>query len=768
MDKQIHVASDSAVTHSQGVTRRGFMIGSVGASVAMAMVPAALLGGCAEEVLNTQPFEPTVWYSIDPSGAISVRVTKAEMGQHVGTALARIVAEELEADWEAVSIDYVDTEARYGAYLTGGSWSIWTSFDQLSRAGAAGRVALIAEGARLLGVEPSKCVAESSQVVCGNVQISYGEIVAKGQLSRTYTDEQLASLPLKDAKDRKLVGVDTLALDVPAKSQGTAIYGIDASLEGMVYAKPLLPPTRYGSVVRSVDDSAANSVKGYQQALVLDDPSNSVPGWVLVIADSYHAAQRAAQVIEVDWQGGATTDVQEADIFARADEQISGGEGALVLDDDGVDAAFESAEQVLEARYTTNTALHFQLEPVNAIGVQRDGKWELHTGAQWQSLSMPVYAKALGEPEKNIVMRTHLLGGGFGRRLNGDYGVPALLAAKALGKPVKVVLSREDDSRFDSPRSPSVQHLRMALDANNQLLGMQHAASAGWPTAELASFFLATGANGEKYDPFSINGADHWYDVGAHQVRAVMNDLAQQTFRPGWLRSVAPGWTNWASESFMDEVAHSGGVDPLAFRQGLLTAEGKNAGSAPNAVGGAKRMSNVLARAAEKAGWGTALPQGQGMGIACTFGQERAMPTWTACVAEVSVDADSGAVTLNKLTIVIDAGSIVHPDGALAQTEGAALWGASLALHEGTTFVDGQVKDTNLGGYRPMRMGDVPQLDIEFVASDEQPVGLGEPATTVVGPAIGNAIFAATGARVRHLPIRPDAVKQAISETEMA
>ena len=536
------------------------MIGSVGASVAMAMVPAALLGGCAEEILNTQPFEPTVWYSIDPSGAISVKVTKAEMGQHVGTSLARIVAEELEADWSAVSIDYVDTDAKYGAYVTGGSWSVWTSFDQLSRAGAAGRVALIEEGARLLGVESGQCVAENSQVVCGGKQISYADIVAKGQLSRTYTDEQLASLPLKAAKDRKLVGVDTLALDVPAKSQGTAIYGIDATYEGMVYAKPLLPPTRYGSSVQSVDDSRAKS-----KHMVLDDPSNSVPGWVLVVADSYHAAQRAAQVIDVKWQAGPTTAVQEADLIARADEQIASGEGALVLDDAGIDTAFDAAEQVLEARYTTSTALHFQLEPVNAIGLQKDGKWELHTGAQWQSLSMPVYAKALGEPEENIVMRTHLLGGGFGRRLNGDYGVPALLAAKALGKPVKVVLSREDDSRFDSPRSPSVQHLRMALGANSQVLGMQHAASAGWPTAELASFFLAEGTNGEKYDPFSINGADHWYDVGPHQVRAVMNDLAQQTFRPGWLRSVAPGWTNWASECFMDEAAHMSGVDPLSF-----------------------------------------------------------------------------------------------------------------------------------------------------------------------------------------------------------
>jgi isoquinoline 1-oxidoreductase subunit beta len=292
---------------------------------------------------------------------------------------------------------------------------------------------------------------------------------------------------------------------------------------------------------------------------------------------------------------------------------------------------------------------------------------------------------------------------------------------------------------------------------------MEHQAAAGWTTAVMAPSFLSKDANGVSYDPFSINGADHWYTVGAQRVRALRNDLADRPFRPGWLRSVAPGWTNWALESFMDEAAHAAGVDPVAFRLRLLDGAGRNAGSAPNAVGGARRQAAVVARAAEKAGWGGAMPNDTGLGIATSFGQERDMPTWVACVARVRVGRDSGRVTVEKLTVVVDAGTVVHPDGAQAQVEGAALWGLSMALHEGSEFVKGQPKDTNLDTYTPLRMGDVPEVEIEFLPSSEAPVGLGEPATTVVGPAIANAIFAAAGARVRSLPIRPDAVLEALN-----
>jgi len=745
------------------MSRRGFLIGAAGTGFTLAFAGAGLVLADPAEAIAGHAFEPTIWYHIDQDGIVTVNIIRAEMGQHVGTSLARIVADELEASWESVRLNYVDTDPKWGLMVTGGSWSVWQSFPYLSQAGAAGRIALIEEGAKLLGVSKEVCIARSGQVVGGRKSVSYADIVRKGNLTRSYSADQLKAMPLKKPAERRLIGVATKAIDIPGKTNGSARYGLDAEVAGMVYARPKLPPTRNGCSVSSIDDSAAKDVKGYIKSFALDDPSGTVPGWVVVIADSFTAANRAADKVKVVWTTGDAATVSEKDLLDHGGKLIDDPKGgSLVVADEGVDQVFAAAKSTLERNYTTATVLHFQLEPLNALAFEKDGIWEIHTGNQWQSLILPTLAKALAVGEDKVVLRTYLLGGGFGRRLNGDYSVPAALASKALGKPVKLVFTRPDDVRFDSPRSASVQRLRMAFSEGGKVIGMEHQATAGWPTQVMVPAFMPKGKNGEPYDPFSISGADHWYSVGAHRVRAISNDLANKTFRPGWLRSVGPGWTNWALESFMDEAAHAADVDPLAFRLGLLDAQGKNAGTAPNSVGGAARQAHVLKRAAEKAGWGVALPKDAGIGIATSFGQERDMPTWVACVARVRVDRTSGVVKLEKLTLVVDAGTIVHPDGALAQVEGSALWGASMALHEGTEFENGQVRDTNLNTYTPLRIRDVPELDIEFIDNTEAPVGLGEPGTTVVGPAIANAIFAAVGARLRHIPIRPAAVLQAL------
>ncbi|MFT8564947.1 xanthine dehydrogenase family protein molybdopterin-binding subunit [Acetobacter orientalis] len=770
--EQIAARQDKAA----GLTtsRRGFLLTAMGSALMFGFAregKAAQLYPASATMPGNGAFEPTIWCSIGPDGTVNINVIRAEMGQHVGTALARIIADEMEADWDKVQITQVDTDPKWGLMVTGGSWSVWMTWDQFRQAGAAARSVMVEEGAKLLGTTPANCVARNGRVIAGSKSISYGDIVSKVHPTRTFTPEEMAKLPLKPASERRLIGKDVKSLDIPAKTTGSAIYGIDAKLEGMVYARPKLPPTRYGAKVVSVDETEAKKVKGYIRHIVLEDPSNTVPGWVAVIASSYPAAIRATDALKVTWTPGKTANVSEQDIIEHGRKQIADKTGgSCVFNDDGVDDAFKSAKQVFERTYTCASVLHYQLEPTNALARLQDGKWEVHCGNQWQSLFLPVIAKALQVPETDVVMRSYLLGGGFGRRLNGDYAVPAALISKALGgKAVKLILTRSDDMQFDSFRSPSIQTVRVALDEQKQPKGWEHHASAGWPTRVMAAAFMEKGADGKPYDQFAIAGADHWYDVGPMRVRALDNDLASDTFRPGWLRSVSSGWTPWAHEAFLDELAHELGKDPVDFRLSLLTAKGRNAGKAPDSVGGATRQAAVLKRLVEKCGYGkTSLPKDTAIGIATTFGQERAMPTWTAGAAQVHVDRKTGVVTCQKIWLVLDAGTIIDPDGAAAQTEGGALWGLSMALFENTEIVNGNVRDRNLNTYTPIRIADAPEIDIEFVESTEKPMGLGEPGVTTIGAAIANGVFNAVGVRLRHQPIRPADVLKGLAEKKSA
>lgn len=743
--------------------RRAFLVGTAKAGLVMSL--GAVLPGCSREQAAedmaagdmSRSFSPTVWFVVDAEGGVLVNIAKAEMGQHVGTALARVVADELGADWNRVSIKYVDSDPKWGYMVTGGSWSVHTTWTMLSQAGAAGRTVLCDAGAKMLGVDPADCIAADNEVRAGDRAVSFAEIVQKGDIGRTFTEEELAAMPIKDASERRLIGKPTTARDIPPKSRGEAVYGLDTELPGMVYAHPMLPPTRYGSTIRSIDDSAAKDVPGYRQTLEIDDPSGKIQGWAVVVADTFPAAMKAAKAVAIDWEPGPTAEVAEADLLAEGEKLCADySKGTLFVDDGDAPAARAAAAETLSGTYRTSTALHFTLEPQNAlIEFDDEGVCHVHAGNQWQSLIIPDLAKALEIGEDRIVLHQYYLGGGFGRRLYGDQMIPAALAARALGRPVKLVFQRPEDSRFDCVRSASVQRFDASFDADGALTGIEHAAAAGWPTLAMAPGFLGDGVDGNgKFDPFSINGADHWYTLPNHRVRAINNELAQQTFLPGWLRAVGPGWIGWGVESFMDEVAQKLGQDPVEFRLALLDAAGKNAGTAPQSVGGAARLAAVLRDVRERSGWGRELPDGEALGVATSFGQERNMPTWIACVAHVAVDPGRKAVTVKKLWQTIDCGTVVHPDGAMAQAEGAALWGVSLALHEGAQFENGQVKQANLDAYTPLRMADVPELDIRFIDSTEMPSGMGEPPLIPVAPAIGNAVFAATGVRVRDLPIR--------------
>ncbi|GAA5121174.1 xanthine dehydrogenase family protein molybdopterin-binding subunit [Alloalcanivorax gelatiniphagus] len=755
------------------LTRRSFLV-SMCAAGAVFGFPRAGLAAMNPEAADGQPleaagrrFEPTIWYWIDTEGRVNVNVIRAEMGQHVGTAIARILADELGARWEDVHIEHVDSDPKWGTMVTGGSWSVWQSWPVYRRAGAAGRLALAEKAAAQWGIKADAVTVADGRVSAGGRSMGFGELVKQG-LDRQFSEDELKDLPLKPHDQLTLLGQDLKALDIDTKTNGQAIYGIDAKVEGMVHAVPILPPTRYDCTITNIDDSAAKDIKGYQQTLKLDDPSGTAPGWAMVIADNHWAALKASRHIKVSYNTGDATGVGEAEIQTENRRLIDDSGSGAIMDtgDTGdVDATFKDAADTFQADYSTQTVLHFQLEPANALVFRNDdGVWEVHTGNQWQSLCLPWLQKALGVDEDKVVMRTYLLGGGFGRRLNGDYAVPAALASKALdGKPVKMIMTRADDSHFDSVRSPTLSRLRMAFDGDKKVVGMDSAVASGWPTKVMIPSFMPKGTNGEPYDPFSSDGIDHWYGVGAQRARAISNELAEHTFRPGWLRSVSPGWINFAVESFMDEAARHIGEDPVRFRLNHFKAEGRNAGQAPNSVGGAHRQAAVLKRVAALSGYGRDdLPKDSAIGIATTYGQSRSMPTWVGGAVHLSVDRDSGRVSVHKVWLVVDCGTVVDPNGARAQVEGSALWGVSMALYEGTEFKNGRVRNTNLDSYTPLRMIDTPDIEIELVESTEVPVGLGEPGTTVVAPAIANAIESAVGVRLRHLPITPAAVREAL------
>ena len=754
-------------TETVDLNRRSFMISTATAGLVMAFAPALFSGELsAKESIAQQLFSPTIWWTMNQQGEVVVSIAKAEMGQHVGTALARIVADELECDWDKVSITYVDTHEKWGYMVTGGSWSVFQSFKPLSQAGAAGRIALIDAGANMLGVKPEQCHASKGRIIAGDKSLSYADIVKNGEFNRTFSSEEVAKLPLKPANKRHLTGLkqDFKALDIPEKTNGTAVYGIDVELEGMVYARPVIPPTRYGSEVTQVDDSAAKAIKGYKGFEILNDPSNTVQGWVVVLADNYPSAIKAVDALKVTYKKGQTANVTEADIQSLGEKLCNDSNAGTLFVNEGDTAKMQAeATQSLESLYTTATASHYQLEPLNAVAEFKQDKWIIHTGNQWQSLTLPALAKALEVEQNNVIIRPYYLGGGFGRRLFGDWTVPAALTAKAIGKPVKLVFTRADDSLFDQSRSASTAKLTASFNEKGELSAMEHAFAAGWPTKAMAPGFLSPGVDGKgKFDAFSASGADHWYSMDNHRARAINNELAQSTFTPGWLRSVGPGWIAWSLESFIDEIAHKQGIDPVEFRLSMLDGKGKQAGKAPESVGGALRLNAVLKKVSAKVA-NVKLGENEGIGFSVSSGQERNMPAWIATAAHVHVNKSDGKITLKKLYAVVDAGLIVHPDGALAQLEGSLLWGTSLALHESNNYQNGQVAATNFNTYLSLRMQDVPDMDIEFVQSDEFPMGLGEPGVIGVAPAIGNAVFNAVGVRLRNLPMKPNELKAGLT-----
>jgi CO/xanthine dehydrogenase Mo-binding subunit len=745
------------------LSRRSFLVGT--AATGLVLGYAGVPGIDSASAAAPANFEPSVWYAISPDGLVTVTCGKADMGQHIASTMAQIVCEELGAKWSDMRVQLASNDPKFndpvlGAQITGGSWSTMMNFEAMSRAGAAGRIALTEAAAAAMGLPPyfkDQLVVRDSVISHpkSKKQMTFAEIVKSGKATKTFTPDELKAIKLKTPDQYTMIGVSVPQLDIPSKTNGAAKYGIDVMLPGMVYGKVVTPPVRFGATVKSVDDSEARKVPGFMKAVILDDKTGTTSGWVVAVANTYANARKAADALKIAYDGGPNAKLSSQSLLDEA-KRLQGLEdsGQFFVKDGDPNAAFGSAAKVVEAEYTTSINIHAPLEPMNATAEFKGDILHIYSGNQFATRSGAIAAGAAGIDPKFVVMHQHWLGGGFGRRLDADMMVPAVQAAKAVGKAVKVIYSRENDMTMDFSRPLTYQKVKAGVDGDGKLVALSHDVVSAWPTARWGIPDMLSPAVDKKgsLDSFTVNGADFFYTVPNHHVRAIKNELAHNATPSGQLRSVAPGWTFWAVESMIDEIAAATGKDPAQFRISLLDGAGKN-------DGGAQRLRNTLLAAMGLSGYGTKqLPKGEGMGVACVSSQERESASWTACVAHVLV-APSGAVTVKKLTVATDVGTQVHPDNIRAQVEGAALWGLSLAMYEKATLKDGGIEQTNFDSYRPLRMSQTPEVAVAVIANGEKATGVGEPAVTVVAPAIGNAIFNASGARVRALPITAEAVK---------
>jgi isoquinoline 1-oxidoreductase subunit beta len=763
MNSHVKITQDKSQNKSVGealdLSRRSFLVGSAAAGLALGY--SALLGA-DEAFAATGNFDPSVWYSIAPDGIVTVTSGKADMGQHIASTMAQIISEELGANWKDVRVQLASNDPKYndpmlGAQVTGGSWSTMMNFDAMSRAGAAGRIAMTEAAAAIMGGVPAgQLIVRDSTITDpkSKKSMSFADVVKSGKITKTFTPDDLKAIKLKTADQYTMIGVSVPQLDIPSKTNGTTKYGIDVMLPGMVYGKVVTPPVRYGATVTAVDDSQAKKVPGFIKAVTLDDKTATTTGWVVAVANTFAGATKAAEALKVTYDGGPNAKLSSESILAEA-KRLQGldDSGLFFVKDGDTAAAFGTAAKVLEAEYTTSINIHAPMEPMTAVAEQKGDIWHVYTGNQFATRSGAIAAGAAGVDPKFVVMHQMWLGGGFGRRLEGDMLVPAVQASKAVGKPVKIIYTRENDMTMDFTRPLTFQKIKAGLDGDGKLVAMNHDVVAAWPTKRwgIPAFLSPSVDKKGALDAFTVNGSDFFYSVPNHNVRAIINEMAQTATPSGQLRSVAPGWTFWAVESMIDELAHAAGKDPAQFRIDLLDGKGSN--------NGAQRLRNTLLTAMGLAGYGTReLPKGEGMGVACVSSQERATASWTACVAHVTV-APSGEVKVKKLTVATDIGTQVHPDNVRAQVEGAALWGLSLAMYEKATLKGGGIEQTNFDTYTPLRMSQTPEVAVAVIANGEPARGVGEPAVTVIAPALANAIFNASGVRVRSLPITAEAVK---------
>jgi len=666
---------------------------------------------------------PNVWVHIADNNEITLISHMSEMGQGVHTSLPALIAEELGVDINKVKVATAPADPAYvnallGAQITGGSTAIRDAWEKLRIGGAQVRTMLVQAAANKWGVDASTLTAADGMVSGGGKSATYGELAAAA-----------ASVPvpkevkLKDPSQFTIVGKAVPRLDAPSKVNGTAEFGIDAKVPGMVYASIEMSPV-IGGKVKSFDDSAVRNKPGVIGVYKISNGGGVADGAIAVVADSYWHAYKARKALKVDWDLGPVAKLSTKtfwDTTAAAEKSVE----AIKIRPDVGDAngAMKGAKKVLKAEYRTQLMAHQPLEPMNMIGVVSGDKCELIGPTQFQQGAQGQAAAALGFKPENVTITTTYLGGGFGRRVCVDYAVQAAEVAKACGKPVKILWSREDDMKNDYYRPLSLNRVEAALDASGKPVAYKHQVNSQSITQALF------GLPKKTLDPFMVEAA-----VAPYEIPNTSHDLiiADTGFRVGYLRAVSHTMNCFANECFMDELAHAAGKDPIQYRLDLLEKE--------------PRFANVLKIAAEKAGWGKKLPKGRAMGVALMEGYG----TYMAQVAEVSVNGND--IKVHKVTVACDCGRMVNPGIVRQQLESGIVYGLSHALYSDITVTNGRVDQNNFHDFRVLRLNETPAIDVTLVESSEKPGGTGEPSTSLIGAAVGNAIFAASGKRLRSFP----------------
>jgi len=692
---------------------------------------------------GASPMELNAFIRIAPDGAITIMGKNPEIGQGIKTMLPMLIAEELDADWSKVTIEQAMSEpAKYGSQYAGGSTATPTNYDPLRRIGAAGRQMMIEAAALTWKVPAAECVAEMSTVTHKGKKLTYGQLAEK---AASIPAPDLKTVTLKDPKTFKIVGKSVRGWDSPRIVKGEPFFGIDAKRPGMLYAVFVKCPV-YGGKVKSAHFDEVLKQPGVKKAFVVEgngtiygnNAFDGLASGVAILADSWWRAHKARDKLVVEWDEGEVAGRSTA-LFEKTAADLKGKPGQQVLRKDGdADAAMAKAAKVVEASYAYPFLSHATLEPQNCTAEFRDGKLEIWAPTQDPQQGRQIVAKLLGMPEADIRIHMMRCGGGFGRRLMNDYMAEAAWIAREAGVPVKVLAAREDDIAHDFYRPAGFHHLKAGLDDKGQVTAWKN---------HFVSF-------ADKINPskFSLAADQSPTDLPA---RLVDNLTLEATLMPlgiptGWMRAPNSNALCFVQQSFIDELAHAAGEDPLAFHLKLLGEPRLLGKPGERGVFDVARARSVLELVAQTSGWGkTSLPARTGMGIAHYYSHRG----YFAEVVRASV-SEQGRVTVEKVWVVGDIGNqVINPTGALNQAQGSVIDGVSQALGLAVTFDGGKAVQTNFHEYPLIRMPAAPEVEVVFLKSNNPPTGLGEPALPPVIPALTNAIFAATGKRIRSLPI---------------